>query len=316
MQPPTENMQAFYVGRIAINLPANTKAAGSTFLFRELEKTDLESIELAIRDGVADAQSLSSWRQSKEQELRTQPRSPLLGGNMLAESKEIAPNTYLLRQYTNTAVTTSYRSTVLALVGTSAISLETKSFDNKYPEAESRLLNILTHLAPRPTGSNAPGFYVGPLTLKDPPPEIESANVSFSLQSNPDVTFEVDTSSSVTWHDELLQNREREGMSLFARLGVSGDIKIIHSGTRTVGAFEGYELLLYSKAPDGRGHKFEWQYPGGSNRHLQPSIDVLMKTGQRHPGADNPSPSLDDAQARALWNAVIDSIRIRSASLD
>ena len=315
MQPQAEGLHAFDIGRLTINLPANARISGSEYLFREREQTDLESISLTIVQQPADAGSVRTLWQTRQTELSAPARSSLRGGNMLAEAKEIAPNTYLLRHYTNAAVTSSYYTTVIALVGTSAITLETKSFDNKYEEAESRLQKILANLALRQTGSKNSGFCVGPLILNDPPPEIESADVNFSIPSNPDITLELNTYSAQTPHEELLQVRGREGMSLLSRLGVSGAIRTLHSGTRAVGAFEGYELLLHSKNPDQMGYKFEWQYPGGPNRHMQPSIDVLMQTGQQvHTPAGRPQ-SLDDSQARELWDAIVGSIRLRPGAL-
>lgn len=111
-------------------------------------------------------------------------------------------------------------------------------------------------------------------------------------------------------------NGERLDPPLLERLQEAGSAsgeKVLRSGSRAVGPFQGEEQLARVQEKNHtEGHFFVWESQGRSYDPYNPQLRLDMTTGEGPGGSENAS--LSDPDALRLWDAIVNSIRIRPAS--
>lgn len=135
----------------------------------------------------------------------------------------------------------------------------------------------------------------------------ESTVMFVGLPEHPDLTIAVRTAAGLAPVPSLLA---RDSASDIKRR-YSSRIHTLRRGERTVNRMHGEELLDRVRESDGVvGHDFEWEAFSAEDDVLKPALAVEMSTGRGRPGKPVRS-SLNDAQAIALWDRVVSSLRKR-----
>lgn len=148
----------------------------------------------------------------------------------------------------------------------------------------------------------------------------ERVTVGVRLKEFPDVHFSVEVHKNQerlaeSGRMELMraqaqEDAEKRGLgALFAR------IKIFRQEARQLGSWKGMEIATRTPAHDDETetHEFRFQSLGAVNDPLQPQLDVRLDSGVKNDRRAGVKPSITDEEAIALWDKLINSIRVRSA---
>jgi len=180
-----------------------------------------------------------------------------------------------------------------------------------------RVLNDMRRLKPREIPSE-PGFCITGAIIPGAPQEedqYEYAYMSFRPRSNPDVLITISTETHYKKEEKsLLERKPSAGfLSLF-----SGDlwrIKHLRSGKRNVKDMPGEEVMDAIKTDNGGiSHVARWETEGQLGAATHPMIVVELKTAHKADQVEYANSSLNNEQAMALFDAVVNSIRLRPVS--
>ncbi|RZT30861.1 T6SS immunity protein Tli4 family protein [Cupriavidus agavae] len=159
-----------------------------------------------------------------------------------------------------------------------------------------------------PTGI---GFVVDDTILADNDMNPESWRMSIRLAGKPDVWLIL---QSFVQYDVEPGLRERAGGVLAGLLGSVTGLSRLRNRRRPVGSIEGDEILLASTQDGKRGYGFKWEAPGKARSLAEPQINVSLRVGESA-YTTNAESFASDEEALALWDAVIDSIRLRPGAV-
>lgn len=144
----------------------------------------------------------------------------------------------------------------------------------------------------------------------------EEISAGFLFKSNPDVSFDFNSSTRLQ-EDETLLQRNVSALLSYKKARVLRKGNVILSGVS-----QAEEFLMEGDTDNGnfvegkqlRGHFFKLEGNSKSGSSLTPFFDLVMRTGETIM-VDNKNttkgPTLSDAQAIALWDAMSKTIRPR-----
>jgi hypothetical protein len=141
------------------------------------------------------------------------------------------------------------------------------------------------------------------------PDHCENIALHVSFPSHPDifVRFSTDVVPYIS-HLTLLKRTKRD-VAARAVLAVMG-IRTIRSRERKAGPYRGQELVKRLRQGIGKvGYSFTWEFQGEVDNCTVPALQLEMMTGWNEDSTGNSS--LSRKQAMALWDAMLDSIRLR-----
>ncbi|MEN7531945.1 T6SS immunity protein Tli4 family protein, partial [Cupriavidus sp. DL-D2] len=81
-----------------------------------------------------------------------------------------------------------------------------------------------------------------------------------------------------------------------------------------VGSIQADEILLASTQDGKRGYGFKWEAPGEEYSLAEPNLNALLRVGESA-YTTNKESFASDEEALELWDAVIDSIRLRPGAV-
>jgi len=177
-------------------------------------------------------------------------------------------------------------------------------------DAYETLVNTVRY---RPTSNipSEPGFCFenGFIPSEGKAPEDEQANLVFQFKNNPDVVIRVE---SVVYFGSQPSLLERLGQSNIL-LRILSSVKTINKGAREMNGMHGEEYLTKYPSDDktGTASRMVWETMGRIADPLKPSIHLEVSTGEGSGGGVTVPSSLTDKQTMALYEQVLNSIRIR-----
>lgn len=156
-----------------------------------------------------------------------------------------------------------------------------------------------------------PGFCFDHAFFPDPAPpgNSEHASIHFSFPDHPDVfiRFSSDVvNEAVSKGTPLL---ERHGSLSRGLEAIVTGVRDLRARNRQVGPFAGQELITRVRERNLKiGYSFTWEYMGEGEDVLRPMMLLEMVTGHGRPPVQS---SLSLKEATALWDGVLESIRLR-----
>jgi len=151
------------------------------------------------------------------------------------------------------------------------------------------------------------GFFAGEPSF----PHYESAFLNLQFKSHPDIRVTLSTCTNVEPQQESLLERVDRKSAQNAILDLLARIKVLRRGKHPVGDIQAEEYL--QSVPTGETfstHMFAWEASGKAQDIYAPGIVVEMQTGK--PTLDGyERPTVSDREALQLFDAIINSIRIR-----
>jgi len=151
--------------------------------------------------------------------------------------------------------------------------------------------------------------------------EYERATIGIRLKEFPDVHFSIDAHKNLQYlpkgsSPKLLREQAKEFAEADGLGAVFAQTKILRQKDRQVNGWDGEELALRTPAykDDKSVHDFRFHSMGGINDRLHPELDVRFDSGLKGNDKARVEPSLTDDEALALWDKIINTIRIRQPS--
>lgn len=145
----------------------------------------------------------------------------------------------------------------------------------------------------------------------------EGIEMGLRLHDHPDVHFSITTMKNRDFLQKFdLAKDIAIGQKEAAEKGLgawASHLKVLRLGKRVVNNWEGEEALL--RIPSGYGkpsvHKFTFRASGKTNAALYPFVQMTLDTGVKDNMSTAQKPSLSDEEALALWDSLLNSIRVR-----
>jgi len=306
-----KDTKTYCFGRFLIDLPKAAEVNGQAYEFMFGKITS----EPFLKGEAAFAQKMKE----REAELKTgkhEEKFELISAKVLSS----VPNSNVFGISKKLFVTkiTNFGFEAYRLAGSSLFSMRETNYDqNKIDSVlqrlETRLLPNLSH-RPRDKIPAEPGFCIenGFIADDGKTPQYEKAGISFKFKQWPDVSVSVYARTNGDKLEESLLSRiEKPFPSELADAAKS--IKVLRKGTHAVGQHLGEEVL--DALPTGQGyfvHDLVWDVPGEPRSIFVPHIHLELKTGSgRSVNQRYMRPSLTDKQAIELFDAIVNSIRLR-----
>ena len=206
-------------------------------------------------------------------------------------------------------VKNSYTSELHLWKGGTYLTAETKSYNQHFAQAEARLAAFAANV--ELAGPGHGGFCLGPVAVKGQYAG-ESASYDFRSKARPDllVSLEVNTF------------RPDESVPLLKRVGGADSLlnkfkannKVMRQGELNVAGMRAQEWLSWIRLGEKADHKqygFALETMRPKPALMQPHLHLELDSGQGTTnGEPNPN-SLSDAEAVALWDAMVKSLRAR-----
>lgn len=155
------------------------------------------------------------------------------------------------------------------------------------------------------------GFVVGDAILAANRFNFEKWSMSIKLANKPDVAFSVTAFATGRVEPGL---RERAGGVLPALLGAVAGVAQLRNRARPVGPIEADEILVAGTQNGKRTYGFKWEAPGKENSLAEPNLNITLHVGESAYKTNKES-FASDGEALELWDAVVDSIRLRPGAV-
>jgi len=161
-----------------------------------------------------------------------------------------------------------------------------------------------------PTGV---GFVVGDVMLVDKDFNLEEWYLSAKFPGKPAVIFKMDAFARYQTEPGL-RARVGGGLASSALSFLAGALSgksTLRNHARPVGPIEADEILMAATQSNRRCYSFTWETPGKPHSLAEPNLIAELVDGIYDPAAAGPQSFADDDEALALWDEIIDSIRLR-----
>ncbi|WP_423192223.1 T6SS immunity protein Tli4 family protein [Cupriavidus sp. H18C2] len=155
------------------------------------------------------------------------------------------------------------------------------------------------------------GFVVDDAILAEERFNAESWRMTIQLHGKPDVSFELTSFAQDRVGPGL---RERAGGVVAGLLGTVAGFARLRDRARPVGPIQADEILLASNQDGKRGYGFKWEAPGKEESLAEPNLNASLRVGESAYATNRESFATDE-EALELWDAVIDSIRLRPGAV-
>lgn len=153
------------------------------------------------------------------------------------------------------------------------------------------------------------GFVAGNMMLADNRFNPESWSLVIQLAGKPDVSLEIAAFAVGKVNPEQTL-RKRAGGIVAGMLGLGLGLVRLRNRERPVGPIWAEEILVAGTQNGKRAYGFKWEAPGKANSLAEPQLNVELEVGESAYETNKESFANDD-EALALWDAIVDSIRLR-----
>lgn len=157
------------------------------------------------------------------------------------------------------------------------------------------------------------GFVAGDMILANPELNKESWTLAIQLANKADVSLEI-SSFVVGKVDPEQTLRKRAGGIVAGMLGMGLGLVRLRNHERPVGPIWAEEILVAGTQKGKRSYGFKWEAPGKANSLAEPQLNVELEVGESA-YTTNAQSFANDEEALALWDAIVDSIRLRPGAV-
>jgi len=159
-----------------------------------------------------------------------------------------------------------------------------------------------------------PGFCIDGAYIAGSTFQREGFNVGVSFPDHPGAFFSFSTDTGAE-EDQLL---DRVGGFLAGAAKMVAGLETLRKGQRNIGPISAQEYLVAGSAEGQRAYSFAWESQGKDGSLSEPNITaglgVLERDADSH-GNPPPPAFRSDQEALELWDAIIDSIRLRPGAV-
>jgi len=289
-------------GRFIIDLPPDAVIRPSYRLWGVgLEKLQAPASAIA---GILDA---------RERELRALPHRKT-NGSMFVRRIEFGPHSRGIYSWSSSINSRIYRLETYAVAQPSGqvFRWSPEISDDREERAMLRTKTWTSHLRSRgpleiPT---EPGFCINGGFIAGSAFQVEGFRIGVTFPNHPGARF-LFRSSTGAEENRLL---ERMGGFLMGIAKLAAGITTLRKGVRNIGPIQAEEFATAGSQDGQRLYSFTWESQGKDDSITEPNLAAQLGVLERNPdGQGNPPPPAfpTDADALALWDAMIESIRLR-----
>lgn len=307
-EPAMSDAKTYCVGRFLVDVPADAQIIGQAYEYeygRIDSSTSVENAENFAQDMTRHEADLRAGKQKNKFTL-TGVKSPTPDIRVFELSRELVTGPSVGVE--------AYRwdgGHVFSIQRTGLIPAE---YQNIISTLQTDLLPNL-----RARGSDVipsrPGFCLenGFIANDGKTAQYEDAGISFKFARWPGVLVSVRTMTVTKLGEPTLLQRADSGSVPDAFANLVNHIKTVRRGTREINGRHGEELLETVPTEGGyRLHQFRWEAQGTEiSEPLKPTLIVEFESGMTSVNGDPVRPKLTDDEAVAVFDAVVNSLRIR-----
>jgi hypothetical protein len=295
------------VGRYDFNLPDDFFAlsGGSGEIDFGSGSDKVGKISFTVRDKNVGQEDFSN---AVQQRLAALMRSKGKKTNRFEEAREISPN---FKIFKINVVDDSHVAEAHIYKGGAYIIAKIDSFQESYPLAEAELKKLYENITPADINDGAgKGFCAGAVEFAGTH-AVEWVSVKYRSKDRPDLSISITVDTFRPDEEKSLFERTTGPSSLFSVFDI--DHKVLRKRELKVAAMSAQEWLAKIKDPDRKEwqHKFALETMRANPTLLLPHIHIEFSSGKT--GADGVvrEANISDAEAIALWDDVVRSIRPR-----
>lgn len=285
------------IGRHLVNLPANAKLH-ETYTYNE------DKIEpLPIRN----RQHFEHIVDAREAELKKAQHDRR--GPMFIERVKHPNGSVTLVSWSNPASEVPYLFDTYFLIGSKAIKYSgdvSPTLKQEVLGRRVRLSEEWRELKPGETPEGI-GFVAGDVMLAAKRFNLEDWSLSARFAGKPEVNFIM---YGIARRNVKPGLPERAGGATGFLAAMLAGRSTLRSRTHPVGPIEADEILMAATQNGRRSYGFKWEAPGKASSLAEPYLIADLTDGIQDPEAAGPT-SFKDDEALALWDEIIDSIRLR-----
>jgi len=289
-------------GRFVIDLPPDAVIRPSYRLW---------GVGLETRQDPASA--IAGILDARERELKAQPHRKT-NGSMFVRRIEFGPNSRGIYSWSSSINSRIYRLEAYAVAQPAGqvFRWSPEISDDREERAMLRAKTWTSHLRSRdpleiPTES---GFCINGGFIAGSAFQVESFRIGVTFPNHPGAQF-LFRSSTGAEENRLL---ERMGGFLMGVAKLAAGITTLRKGVRNVGPIQAEEFATAGSQDGQRLYSFTWESQGKDDSITEPNLAAQLGVLERNPdGQSNPPPPAfpTDADALALWDAIVESIRLR-----
>lgn len=317
LQTALKNLKPHCFGRFLIDLPEGTTVAWGGALSMEVAPGRAAELEATVK--------------ATEDRLKKEPRYPLTKGlHLYFETRDgTLPGMKHVISQQDFGSDGFLRINTYFAMGASLVAMQSYALTKKLDETLFELHDIARRLRPRTEEEipSEPGQCIENAFLVDRPDEDKQEvrdflNVGFRLKDPADVHLSISIEAATD--NELgkpgLEKRLKDTEQREGARGNSNPYRHLTTFRRAKREIhdwkDGFEFL--TRAPDdgeSQSHHDFWMiFRGQMDKLYHPYVDIRMATGVSDNQSGSIKPSITDAEAIALWDALTSTIRVRPVS--
>ena len=232
---------------------------------------------------------------------------------MLIEKKKLSDTVFSILSYDDDSLDDYFRIEFFILVNGALLHAKGNAHGrSKIKDVESRLARLAAGTSRQNDPTRAgKGFLFGPVLI-DGDHDQEISDLYFFNDKLPDIGWSTLADALTVNPEESLLQRWDSNISLYRLGGLFGTIR---RGKRIIAGMPGEELLTKYKEHERTALSFN-----AESRRPRPAFDAPLLTidfdsGKQLEGGTYPESSWSPAEAAAVWDAVLNSVRLRPGAV-
>jgi hypothetical protein len=181
---------------------------------------------------------------------------------------------------------------------------------NKSLELDKRFSQMLREISPGEIPAGV-GFVVDGAMFADNVFNLESWSMAVKFAGKPDVDFDISCFAERRVEEPL---RKRTAAVSAGLLSSIVGLSQLRNRERPVGPIWAEEVLTAGTEQGKRVYAFKWEAPGKANSLADPNLNVALGV-MESAYTTNKESFADDQEALELWDAIVDSIRLRPGAV-
>jgi hypothetical protein len=315
----TSHMKSVCMGRFVMSVPQDVSFDGNVTLFYGLGK-NFKTVKARIESQNATPESMRRQMDAQAREIDEGDKNRKTKKSMLLDYRIVNDRMIYLRKHDDLISAKASNHELHLLVEKTQLVLEADSFEGLDPGPEfpiepfeqvhARLFRIASEIRPYEDPEKAgPGFCLGPVVI-DSDNDEEEASMGFGMSRHPDFGIEI-YSKALTPEgtDKPLLERASAVTDRF-------DFDVLRKGETSFAGMKAQEWLAKGiDAHDNLILFFKVESMRANPAFVRPLMSIDLQTGGQLSGGANEgkyvASSLTPREAMALWDAMIQSVRVR-----
>lgn len=304
------------IGRYLIDLPDTfslTKGSDVQLIYGLGE--DFRKVKVQVPKPDGDEAAYKYMVSERIRELKRDESFKSPSKNMLAWAAEVESGGHLIRAYDSPDSVQYFVSQLFALKRAHTVLVQQTVHKRDHPEdIESHLLRVSQGItAPVTLNETGPGTCLGPVLI-NAGQDGEWFTATWTSKRWPDAKFSMYINSMRAEGDGGLLARWDRKIGDLIKLG--GNFDYIRKGKRTIAGRPGEEILTKGIEGGKEERHFKGEIPvAAPSTFASPFTTFEFEMGGQNDKGEYIDPSLSQEQALALWDAALNSVRLRPGSM-